>query len=203
MKIRILSLLICAFSICSCSNDDGDRKSEPILASNLALIQIPDAGDAINSPIQITQLMRIKDPSKVTVVVNLEHTFCGDLTVELVAPDGTATALIKRLRVISVNGYGSAANFIAANALSFNSENEALIAYEGLVTTDVIPAGDYAPTGAAQDITPQSVVVQPLDEFLANKNVNGQWNIRVQDFGNADIGSLIGWRLEFAAGALE
>lgn len=203
MKTRILTLLICAFWICSCSNDDGDRRSEPVSASNLASIPIPDAGNAINSPIEITQLMRIKDPSKVTVVVNLEHTFCGDLVVELVAPDGTATALIKRLGVVSVTGFGSVANFSAANPLSFNSGNEALIAFEGLATTDIIAAGDYAPTGAAPDMVPQTAVVQPLEAFLANKDVNGQWNIRVQDFGNADIGSLVGWRLEFAAGALK
>ncbi|MBD3582012.1 proprotein convertase P-domain-containing protein [Flavobacterium selenitireducens] len=203
MKIKTMTLLIFAFTIFSCSDDDGERRSEPVSGSNLIAMPIPDGGNPINSPIEITQLMKIKDPSKVTVVVNLDHTFCGDLVVELVAPNGTATALVKRLGVASSGGFGSAANFSSANALSFNSKNETGIVFEGLVTSDVIAAGDYAPTGGGQDVVPQMAVVQPLEQFLANKDVSGQWKLRVQDHGNADIGTLVGWRLEFAAGALK
>ncbi|GKQ33995.1 M4 family metallopeptidase [Streptomyces sp. A012304] len=58
-------------------------------------VDIPDAGAAVESPITITG--RTGNASAATeVYVNIVHTYRGDLTVDLVGPDGTVYPLLNR-----------------------------------------------------------------------------------------------------------
>ncbi|MEU2284474.1 M4 family metallopeptidase [Streptomyces sp. NPDC013178] len=58
-------------------------------------VDIPDAGAAVESPITITG--RTGNASSATEVhVNIVHTYRGDLTVDLVGPDGTVYSLLNR-----------------------------------------------------------------------------------------------------------
>ncbi|MFS8199795.1 M4 family metallopeptidase [Streptomyces sp. CWNU-52B] len=58
-------------------------------------VDIPDAGAAVESPITITG--RPGNASATTeVYVNIVHTYRGDLTVDLVGPDGTVYSLLNR-----------------------------------------------------------------------------------------------------------
>ncbi|WP_260333747.1 M4 family metallopeptidase [Streptomyces beigongshangae] len=63
--------------------------------ANGARVDIPDAGAAVESPITITG--RPGNASATTeVYVNIVHTYRGDLTVDLVGPDGTVYSLLNR-----------------------------------------------------------------------------------------------------------
>ncbi|MEX3099374.1 M4 family metallopeptidase [Streptomyces sp. ST1015] len=58
-------------------------------------VDIPDNGAAVESPVTITG--RAGNASATTeVYVNIVHTYRGDLTVDLVAPDGTVYSLLNR-----------------------------------------------------------------------------------------------------------
>ncbi|MFF3849021.1 M4 family metallopeptidase [Streptomyces sp. NPDC002328] len=60
-----------------------------------ARVDIPDAGAAVESPVTISG--RPGNASSATeVYVNIVHTFRGDLTVDLVGPDGTVYSLLNR-----------------------------------------------------------------------------------------------------------
>ncbi|MER5720095.1 M4 family metallopeptidase [Streptomyces sp. NPDC002132] len=60
-----------------------------------ARVDIPDAGAAVESPITING--RPGNASSATeVYVNIVHTYRGDLTVDLVGPDGTVYSLLNR-----------------------------------------------------------------------------------------------------------
>ncbi|MET9899740.1 M4 family metallopeptidase [Streptomyces sp. NPDC006446] len=63
--------------------------------ANGTRVDIPDVGAAVESPITITG--RSGNASATTeVYVNIVHTYRGDLTVDLVGPDGTAYSLLNR-----------------------------------------------------------------------------------------------------------
>ncbi|MFG2944258.1 M4 family metallopeptidase [Streptomyces adustus] len=63
--------------------------------ANGTRVDIPDAGAAVESPITITG--RPGNASAATeVYVSIVHTYRGDLTVDLVGPDGTVYALLNR-----------------------------------------------------------------------------------------------------------
>ncbi len=63
--------------------------------ANATRVDIPDAGAAVESPITITG--RPGNASAATEVnVDIVHTYRGDLTVDLVGPDGTVYSLLNR-----------------------------------------------------------------------------------------------------------
>ena len=63
--------------------------------ANATRVDIPDNGPAVESPVTITG--RDGNASATTsVYVNIVHTYRGDLTVDLVGPDGTVYSLLNR-----------------------------------------------------------------------------------------------------------
>ncbi|GGX69826.1 M4 family metallopeptidase [Streptomyces fructofermentans] len=63
--------------------------------ANSTRVDIPDVGAAVESPVTITG--RPGNASATTeVYVNIVHTYRGDLTVDLVGPDGTVYSLLNR-----------------------------------------------------------------------------------------------------------
>jgi subtilisin-like proprotein convertase family protein len=60
--------------------------------SNAGPVDIPDAGPAVTSPIAINGCGR-NASSGTSVEVHIQHTYRGDLVIDLVAPDGTAYRL--------------------------------------------------------------------------------------------------------------
>lgn len=63
--------------------------------ANSTRVDIPDLGAAVESPVTITG--RPGNASATTeVYVNIVHTYRGDLTVDLVGPDGTVYSLLNR-----------------------------------------------------------------------------------------------------------
>jgi subtilisin-like proprotein convertase family protein len=200
MKMALLTFAAFSLLLIGCSDDD-EPASAAFTGENQTAMPILDApGAAINSTITITEDKKIKSPSKVTIKVNLNHSWCGDLVVELIAPDGSSTTLIKRL---GTGGAGDNSDFLAGNILSFNAANETLIDFATPTAAQPILPGDYAPTLAVATIVPTDVITIPMDEFLQDKSVMGDWKLRVQDYSQIDTGSLIGWSMEFEKGALK
>ena len=60
--------------------------------SNTTLTAIPDNSTAgVISTIPVNLVKTISDPSKVTIKMDLTHTWCGDVTVGLVVPGGATS----------------------------------------------------------------------------------------------------------------
>jgi len=200
-----------AFSLINCSSDDGDKNklALPATLENNTLLAIPDAtgnscgsattpGSAGNSII-IDNDGIIKDPSKVSIVLNLEHAYGGDFVVMLTAPSGDSCTLIKRLGSSEADtSCGEDFNFVSGNLLTFNSGNEIFIDSEQAA----VPAGDYAPSSGLSAF-PADAVMTDLETFLQNQDIKGEWKINVRDCGALDTGSLVSWKLVFDTGALK
>ena len=207
VKIMIISL---AFSMTACSSDDKDSEpvkepSAKIVVENNTVLAIPDgvsatvAGVAENA-VAVNVEGVIADASKVSIKLDLQHPWAGDLAVQLFAPSGESCTLFKR---IGAENAGTNRDFLSGNVLTFNSK--ATVDINEMATTGVatnIPAGTYLP-GKGFPVFPEAIVITDLANFLAGKSIKGDWKIKVSDCSGTDTGKLNKWALEFETGALE
>lgn len=184
------------------------KLSLPATLENTTALSVPDAtnntgdcGSAVNmgsaeSTINITSGGYIADPTKVSIEVDLAHTYSGDVVLELIAPGGASCGLIKRIGATTDTSCGSSADFITGNKLTFNAAFATPLA--GPYAT-----GNYAPTQGTGITFPTAVFLTPLTTFLNGKNIKGVWKLKVYDCGVGDQATLNSWKLKFDAGALQ
>ncbi|MFD3971107.1 M4 family metallopeptidase [Streptomyces cyaneofuscatus] len=82
---------------------------------NNTAVNIPDAGAAVTSTVNVTGVTG-NAPSTLKVDVNITHTYRGDLVIDLVAPDGTA------YRLKNSSSGDSADNVVATYTVNASSE---------------------------------------------------------------------------------
>ena len=211
---KTLFIYSCALIAVACSKNE-----QPATATNAILspafevafstiTNIPDSTvggnpstltqGVVTTAVNVAKQGIVKDGTKVTLDLELSHTFCGDVVVELIAPSGESIALIKRLKS-SVGD--SSANFVQGNIFSFNGMNTNSINTEILSDSSPVLGGNYKPTFGLNP-TPQSIVQKDLTQFFKDKNCNGDWSLRVSDWNGDDSGKIYSWKLKFAEGAL-
>ena len=147
------------------------RSQTPSYTSTDTPVAIPDNSPAgAISTINVTEANLVQ---KVTVTVNITHTFDGDLTLSLIAPNGTTVALSNR--------HGS------------SSDNYTGTIFDDDATTP-IASGTPPYTGSFKPDSPLSV--------LNGIPANGAWQLKVVDSAGSDTGSITSWTLNltYAAG---
>jgi subtilisin family serine protease/subtilisin-like proprotein convertase family protein len=112
--------------------------------------------------------------------LKIEHTWVGDLSATLTAPNGTIFTLFGR------PGNGSCRN---DNILVTFDDQATLTAaaFVGTCNTSTTTA-TYAISGTYKPVTSLSALI--------GSNPNGTWTLTINDAANIDGGSLIGWGLE-------
>jgi subtilisin-like proprotein convertase family protein len=123
---------------------------------------IPDQGTA-NSTLGIASDHTIVD---VDAGVTITHSFDGDLTIDLIAPDGTPVALVNRRGGPGANFTGTILDDEAASPIA---------------------SGTAPFTGRFR---PEQALA-----LLDGKTANGTWTLRVGDHGLGDTGTLEAWSL--------
>lgn len=124
----------------------------------------PDAGTTTNSVISYPADIAVND---VNVTVNIEHTWIGDLTITLIAPDNTQVVL---------------ADGVCGNCddmINVTFDDEAANPISG--ASDPI-TGSYQPEGNLSDFDGLSTI--------------GDWTLRIVDNANQDGGQLLDWTLQ-------
>jgi len=124
----------------------------------------PDAGTTTNSVISYPADIAVND---VNVTVNIEHSWIGDLTITLIAPDNTQVVL---------------ADGVCGNCddmINVTFDDEAANPISGAV--DPI-TGSYQPEGNLSDFDGLSTI--------------GDWILRIVDNANEDGGQLLDWTLQ-------
>ncbi|MGI9107852.1 MAG: S8 family serine peptidase [Pyrinomonadaceae bacterium] len=127
---------------------------------------IPDVS-AVDIPINITDTGEVQD---VNVKVRLNHTYDGDLVLNLIAPDGTSVPLVQN-RGDAGRNFGSGINNCAGTFTVFDDSATTAIA-SGLAPF----AGTYRPES-------------PLSAFNGSL-ISGVWKLNVVDTGQLDVGSI-------------
>ncbi len=127
----------------------------------------------VDIPINVTDVGAVAD---VNVKVRLNHTFDGDLTLSLIAPDGTSVALANN-RGGGGDNFGSGANDCSGTPTVFD---------------------DAAGTAIGAGIAPFAGSFRPDSPLSAlnGKAVNGIWRLRVTDGFDLDQGTVGCFQLE-------
>ena len=144
--------------------------------SNETGIPIPDNAcpSFTTSEIEVDDMF---EPINVKVGVNMQHTWRGDLIIELTSPEGTTIRLL--------GGVGSSADNL-----------DALFSDSG--PAGVFGSGDHDPSAPFYDVEGQTQGsgMGPLAPFL-DEDPQGTWTLSVCDDAGQDVGSLNQWALLF------
>ncbi|MEP6647417.1 MAG: proprotein convertase P-domain-containing protein, partial [Saprospiraceae bacterium] len=124
------------------------------------------------------------------LTLNCTHTWDNDLAIFLIAPSGQV------LELSSSNG-GPGDNY----SITTFTDNTALFITSGSAPYN----GSFRPEGRQTSTTPPFPNTNPLGTFtFANTfngvNADGDWTLLINDYVNADVGTLIAWSLTFVAG---
>ena len=143
--------------------------SGPHTVNQFTPVPLPDV-TTTDVPLVVQGLVR--PISDVTVSLSLTHTFDGDLTISLIAPDGTTVPLSVR-RGGSGHNYGASCDPEESLTTFTDSAEQRII--DGLAPF----IGSFVPD-------------RPLAAFRGKLGaaVNGTWKLRIQDSANQDSGTL-------------
>lgn len=138
--------------------------------------------------------------TSVSLDVVLDHTWVGDLAIELFSPAGTELQLMARPGTTIADEqrggpFGNSSNLRPTNPITFL--DTALVSAEtmgqGVRDNRTIPAGSFRPDadGWTTDIT-------TLAGFVGEE-AGGLWTLRVGDYAAGDLGTLVQWNLNVTA----
>jgi subtilisin-like proprotein convertase family protein len=145
----------------SCSNDQ-DTTSQPVG---------PNGGTVTTSLMTVTNDIQVSD---VNVTVNIDHTWVGDLTIDLIHPD-TSTVV----NLFDQTGDGD------DDFVNTTFDDQATTP----VTSGTAPfTGSFQPTGSLSDFNGLGSL--------------GDWTLRITDNVNGDGGTLNDWTLELCGNSL-
>lgn len=148
-------------------------------------------GTMVSNSIVVSGLSgNITSPADVTLSINMDHTWIGDLKVNLVTPSNVVIPLINRLGAPTTTSAGSSANFVSANTLNFSIAAASQIDVTGLTTSSNIPIGLYLPS-AGSAFTPGDL------NLLTGESKSGTWTLQLQDGTADDLGTLTSWSITF------
>ena len=144
--------------------------------------QIPDGagldcGATLTSTLNVPLSKIITDTDEFILTLKINHTFARDLKVNLQLPTGEIIKILERSDIGS-------ADFVMANPISFNSSATSQLSIANVVG-GIVQAGKYLPSGTL----PGSI------STLIGKQVQGNWNLILQDCASPDVGSLVEWSI--------
>ena len=123
-----------------------------------------------------------------SVTVSLTHTWVGDTTMELYAPDGTTFVSLASPRDGESSNYNGTYTFVVDPTKETIDEVS-----DPLGNAQDIPSGLYAPAdygggtlnGTRVDYTPYTGMA-----------LDGMWSLVIADYGGGDSGDLTGWSMD-------
>ncbi len=209
LTIIITLCIFCLATILVSCKKEKDQEAKIILPQSFqdtVDLAIPDGVGSgsggtpgmVTSTISVPLNAAIKDATKVTIELELEHTWCGDIVAELITPSGVSVgALIKRMGATLNTGAGDGSNFVAGQFFKFTAGNTTNI---DLTPNDLV-GGNFKPTKGGDDSTyPEAIPLADLNN-LNSVAVKGDWKLKLYDHGGGDVGKLLSWKITFTEGA--
>jgi subtilisin-like proprotein convertase family protein len=173
-------------------------------AATVDLPGIPDASYVIgpglglaipdDDPLGLATTISVPDSfaiNKVALVIQLDHTWVGDLIFTLTGPDGTTVTLADRPGSDFPDDFGDSSNLSATRAIVFGdlgpfvAENMGAGACTGTDSVIGVDCGRW--------FTPE----EALTAAFLGSNGLGDWTLTVSDNAGQDTGVLDGWLIAF------
>jgi len=141
-------------------------------------------------------------PANVEVSITGTHTWVGDMTAALIAPNATSFVLFGRTGATTAGGVGDNSDF--AGPYNFKDSAAGANWWSAATTAGAavpVAAGDYrsTPKGGAGVVNPPPVTTITT-AFSGVANPNGTWTLRVTDGCDADTGSITAATLTITTG---
>lgn len=181
---KFMTAAVAGLSLAAAASADVYGPSAPIGA-------IPDVS-SISSIIAVSNVPAptIASVNSVTVDVTTAHTWVGDITLTLTAPNGDDVQLMRRP---GTAGAGNSGDWLAG-AYTY-------VATGGLAVPNVgnMGPGTYNRTSnAASTSTPPAPDADDYSVFVGD-NLNGNWTLTARDDAGGDVGTLGTWSLDITS----
>jgi len=172
---------------------------------------IPDGGNACSPspgvPLDVTfdvSGMGAARPGDVRVTgLSVAHTFLGDLTVTLIAPDGSQKALFGRTGAITAGGLGDNSNVAGPYTFADDAAGNWWSAASAANDSTAIPSGSYRTSGVGGDGSGNPApgsLTQLTPAFAGVTHPNGTWTLRFVDTCGLTTGTVAAATLELVPG---
>jgi len=186
----------------SCSKDDDPTPAAPkeYRFLNPNTYTIPDDAFAeVASPITVSGIPQGAKINDILVSVQIGHSWVGDLSIWLIAPDGqTRVGLMDRPGVPAIL-QGSAAQLSVNNTYSFADSATASSEQMGEGSYSDIPSGSWHPSWD-NELDPPAYNNFPGFISALPADVNGEWKLYIRDSsGDAAGGSFLNVQLVITA----
>ncbi len=155
---------------------------------------IPDAIDT-DVPGTITYTINVTDSGFVgsfngVQFTNLAHSFLGDLSCVLTAPNGLSVTLFDRVGKTNPEfGFGDSSNLFGSYAFKDGGSNLWAVA-AALNGSQIVPGGIYS---ASAPLTGAPISLQ---NALVGVPAQGIWKVTFTDFGVGEAGSFTNWFMD-------
>lgn len=181
-KMTVLALLAMAAAPAIARPDYG-----PGPGGSIPDFVTPNPG-VFMSNIVVTDSFAITDAS---IMINLSHTWAGDLIITLEKTGGGPTAtILERVGRVGGTGAGDSSDFAASQTLTFaNAGTNIWTTAAGLGSAVAIPTGTYAASGV------NSGAANNAFSAFVGLNSAGTWRLRITDNAGLDLGSVASWKL--------
>ncbi len=121
---------------------------------------------------------------------NLAHSFIGDLSCVLTAPNGLSVTLFDRVGKTNPEfGFGDSSNLLGSYAFKDGGSNLWAVA-AALNGSQIVPGGLYS---ASAPLTGAPISLQ---NAFAGVSAQGQWKVTFKDFGVGEAGSFSNWFMD-------
>jgi len=158
------------------------------------LLVPPDAGSGATQGVTISEATvsgvgTLNDCKRIErVLINITHTWVGDVAIFLISPSGTVLEL--------TSGNGGSNN----NWTNTEFRDDAPV---NIVDGAAPYIGTFRPEGRQQGLTRPFPNGPPLETFtlantFAGENADGAWQLYVNDYVGGDVGEILNWELEFS-----
>ncbi|MEQ3662365.1 MAG: hypothetical protein ACJAYP_000665, partial [Flavobacterium sp.] len=204
----------------TCGNSvtlDGQALSQTIVQSTPAVISgpinLPDgSGSSYNSTLDFSGLFppgaTMTAGCYPTVTFDMEHSYTGDLDIELISPSGQSVLLFDQHAPLAPGHFGAcsngATNGVAGCPATYSVVNTGGASWTAIGSTTAAPPtvnGTCAYTGVCETggsyYIPQTYTSTNPFTSLNGASLNGVWTLRVTDNISSDDGVLSNWSLTF------
>ncbi|MGC6429965.1 MAG: T9SS type B sorting domain-containing protein [Jejuia sp.] len=149
----------------------------------------------------------------ISICLNIEHSFLGDLTIEIVAPDGKTVILFNGDSTLSANlGMPWAVGAVDANSTNLTPGTGSEYCFlpntrlrtlaQGIATGGVFVDGDGPGTYLDNFVPAGDYRSQFSLDGLLGAPLNGEWKIRITDNFAFDNGNIFEWQISFDSALL-
>lgn len=176
-------LMLGTVALTSCSKDDGPNPTEPreYTFLNERTYTIPDNAFAeIASPIAVSGIRNGAKIMAIEVSAQIGHSWAGDLSIWLVAPDGQTRVGLMERPGVPATAQGAAAQLSFNNTYSFADSATTSSEQMGAGLYIDVPSGSWHPSWDSELAPPAYNSFAGFISALP-ADVNGEWKLYIRD----------------------